>query len=374
MKQRYGVGRCCCVCDPIGTDDFDRADSGDLGSDWTEVSGGANVEIASNKLAFSDAALVRFDTSHPDSSAKCYVSAKVTMNDDLDKMRVIVAYTDSNNYLAVEVENDSNTVDRGDMRVIERNAGVETTLNEHLRVLDFHENETEIFACYDGQILSGGIVGSGTLLSGVPSVAYSGTHVGLEGKVVSTDCTFDDFKYLKHADDEAGCPSCEVRDCDACDSGLAPTAIEVNLGSIADDACTSCANLSGFFVCDFAGKLSDLSGQRCIYQYEFSPSECFGVIGAIIVEIVHDSGLNTSELRVSLAKNLWEPNGLAPEAVQNLCVTFKDDGVSGTYDCDGFSSESLSNITDHGNCTEASPPFDDLCDYSSATCTITAIV
>lgn len=80
---------CCCVtgCD-IASDNFNRADSSSLGSDWVEISG--DWEIASNKLVVPTAGIIRNVAVNPYGSNSMVISAKIDNLADDTKYRILL--------------------------------------------------------------------------------------------------------------------------------------------------------------------------------------------------------------------------------------------------------------------------------------------
>lgn len=81
--------KCCCNvgCD-IASDDFNRADSTSVGSDWDEESG--DWAIASNKLTVPTAGVIRNVAVNPYGSNSMYISAKIENLADDTKYRILL--------------------------------------------------------------------------------------------------------------------------------------------------------------------------------------------------------------------------------------------------------------------------------------------
>ena len=229
----------CCEQDCIDfTDDFDRADDTDLGSDWDERAG--NWEISSEQLTVSTAdALVICDT--------CTVSGDQTlwsyyeMDTTGDKIRFILSYVDDDNYVAVEIES-------GDpcdtVRCIVRDTAVETQYGDDQFTYGSNNPQSGVtrqaFAiCLDkttrvlkwqhdttlGTLVARDRNGSGqfTLPSGFPDGSKSGLGTGdtLTGTISFTDASSDSGNSLgdstsfncgslrDHPHLEEGCIVCE---------------------------------------------------------------------------------------------------------------------------------------------------------------------
>ena len=114
---KWSPGCQCCAC-TIAEDTFDRADSTNLGSDWTEQTG--DSEIESNRLVLPADAIATFTP-----SGGYYAMEVVAQGDSGDKPRLIY-YRNSSNWLAAELEIGTS----GKARIIQRISGTTTTTAE----------------------------------------------------------------------------------------------------------------------------------------------------------------------------------------------------------------------------------------------------
>lgn len=218
---------CCDELTPecvIDSDDFDRANSTNLGADWSERAG--DWSISSNELAISSAnALLRNENAHPDGTANHVVNVKVKFDTLGDKAQLVLAYTDDNNYLAVEIEA-GNTSNCGALRFFEVSGGTASQLGDdrQLPLIDLN-TLYEVQACYkEGASPSGGqsgqlgarVFGSGGVARYFREVDVSaGTQAGLAtGDTVSGTINFDDFTFYKHfTATDTTCARCDVVTC-----------------------------------------------------------------------------------------------------------------------------------------------------------------
>ena len=204
------VNLCCCVetgC-LIGQDNFNRADE-DPPSGWTEVVG-TEWKIVSNELQVdSDNAALRFNTAHPDGIASCVVNASVFGPNEGDELRVIVNYTDSNNYDFAQLK----VGDTACLSLWSRVAGVNTMLSA--KVVDALHNEWHFLTVYFGPTAadSGLLDPEGASNEDVFAVTMldpffkkvtyvktgTGQYTGLgTGAIGASPVKFDDFMMSKH--------------------------------------------------------------------------------------------------------------------------------------------------------------------------------
>lgn len=188
-------GRCkkkCCTPSCVDfADNFDRADSTSIGANWTEQAGDA--EISGNRLVLPTDAIATY--AHTTANQIGYVECKVE-GDDGDKPRVIL-YTDSNNWIAVELEIGSS----GKIRVIERASGSTNVTGE----ADFSssaDTQYTLKMCVHpttGSNIAKGYVNGTRAVVGWSATARANTGWGVATGDTAADVTFDDFKLLKYS-------------------------------------------------------------------------------------------------------------------------------------------------------------------------------
>jgi len=193
-----GRERCCCGVPGcvIFQDNFDRANSTNLGSDWTEVVG--DSEIAGNTVQIPDLGLIKCNTPHPIDTPTCVVFADIANDPPSGKYRVLVNYVDEDNYLFGQYDS------AGTLSVGEVAAGVETILDS--------------VAC--GGIVFGDVLtvcrNKGGLYAGVGIASVwawhcvadnGGRYTGLASG--SGQIKFDDFYFEEHYVTDPDCKQCE---------------------------------------------------------------------------------------------------------------------------------------------------------------------
>jgi hypothetical protein len=197
----------CTPCCDIGEDSFDRADSDSLGVDWSERSGDA--DIASNKLLFASAGLVRYETAHPDgNSGNQHVYVQFILDSYTSGYaRVIVNYTDDSNYLYAALEYVSSC---WVLRLRQVSGGSDTSLQDDLPIGEISITTMNFRVCWhatDGHLsarLETPAVFYTIATSGV--TIADGDQVGLAG---STNVQFDNFEFKKlQTESLPTCPEC----------------------------------------------------------------------------------------------------------------------------------------------------------------------
>jgi hypothetical protein len=184
---------------------------------WNQVAGtwtidGDNLETASSN------ALAVTTNEHPEGKSTHVLIARIRGEDDGDKLRLLVAYEDSDNYLVGEIEVGD---DCGYLRLFQREDGTETQLGEDVPVLDLAPGEAHLVRlCYDGaefHIRLPGKQDGATLY--VPhlfkrDVTASGLRVGMATGTIATKAEFTDVQWFIHF--HAGGPYEEPNNCPEC--------------------------------------------------------------------------------------------------------------------------------------------------------------
>jgi hypothetical protein len=119
----FGPGNCCCGGCNLYVDDFQRADSADVGGTWTEVQG--DWEIDSNAVITAATAGLLISSRVPNRPA-FRIGVLVLITDSENKLRLVFNYVDEDNYLFVEIHWTDDT--QYFLSIAERVAGVETLL------------------------------------------------------------------------------------------------------------------------------------------------------------------------------------------------------------------------------------------------------
>lgn len=241
-------------------DDFDRADSTSLGSDWTETTG--DWSIASNALSIaSTGAVVTCNTTHPNSETFLVVSASFTLATN-SVARIIVNYVDSTHYHYAEF---TKTSTGGTVRLYYNNGGTHTALASA-------QTYTGTFSAASLCIDSAGQVSVviGTRLMTYATISPTTSVCGLgTGGTVGSGVTFDDFSISRHADTAATtsdtCEGCRYA-CITSDECIYDDFLQVGVtlpnNWVSSGACAGTPSLAG----DYA--LTRASATETVFEYD----------------------------------------------------------------------------------------------------------
>lgn len=201
---------CCGVGCVIFADNFNRADETPIdATNWDERVGSHSV--TSNEATTTSAnSLLICKTAHPDAIASHFVAAKIKIGVATNQARLVVAYTDDNNYLYAQFESASSGC--GKMSLWKNVGGVHTQLGVDVPISGIGAGVwTQAYACYD----SGGGAGEGWLRATSAGRRYgaqidvTGTKVGIGTGANGGTIYFDDFDYERHLRAPYNCPQCD---------------------------------------------------------------------------------------------------------------------------------------------------------------------
>lgn len=263
--NRHMPGCGCCGCE-VFTDDFNRADDTNIGSDWSEESGA--WAIASNKLAGSSNGIAVYNTTISQASYK--VESIVRTDTANDTVGVVAYYTDANNYYSAILSIGAGT---RTLKIFETVAGV-TTERASVNVTSAAVNvDHTVSLCvnHDGSSAHlAAMYGSTPLVAWSDATPLSGPgKAGVYRKSAAGATTWDEFSVsLTNTDD---CPGCV---CGLCTEGTSPNSIQVVIAG----ATGYCSDINGTYVLDkvvdcYAAtdcewQLTGLSkGQACNFQW-----------------------------------------------------------------------------------------------------------
>jgi len=320
----------CCGCLAFA-DDFSSGDAltvdytGDTGS-FTKSGGVVTTTSANVKLiAISTGVAVQ-------------ASFKSTAADD--KVRLIVAYKDTDNYVIIEWRI-KGTFPVGSLSLIERVAGIETTLLT--RSFSVGINVTRfIRACHDASLslVSAGITNTATNLAVTELVAQvtptSGIGAGFgTGGTVTGTVTIDDFRIYTPTDGDTECPIC--RTCSGCseDPLDQPDQLSVVIDGLTPaglDVCTqaNCDSMEGTYVVNRIRQ--DDQAQTCFWEATFTSGlpTCGSLVVTSVVVRVHMSSITSQAIIVWMTIT-------TDDAKQSRIVWVKSN-ANAPYDCDSLSS------------------------------------
>lgn len=194
--------RCCCSetaygCD-IAADDFNRADSTNIGSQWTEHAG--DWEIASNNLNVDEVGLVRNHAVSPYGTENQVVRAKIVDYAAGKKYRLVVQLNSAGTdyyYGEWHYVDASNMYFRlGSSSGVIAELGPETPIPE--------ETECAVWVTEGGQLCMADTSSRMTECVTSKTGEYTGLAAGS-----SDGATFDDFAFEAHKTDNPTCTACD---------------------------------------------------------------------------------------------------------------------------------------------------------------------
>jgi hypothetical protein len=236
----------CCGTPPpdctVFEDNFDRSDSTNLGSDWTETTG--NSTITSNALRFTTTnAVATCNTNSPNASRSIKADFSGSATNNIGR---IVIGTHK-----IEVKCSATT---GFIRLINPVGSVSESSATNLNFPV--ATSTPVVVCYDAAL--GIISASVPSVAGCSFTATGETVVGLTnglgtGGTVSGSVSWDNFELLDINDD---C-SCELGDrtfgCPDCIDKISPLYMQVDVSGVTNDGCTNCSSLNGTYILPYDG-------------------------------------------------------------------------------------------------------------------------
>jgi len=195
---------CCCMGCVYFRDYFDRADSTDLGSDWSEDAG--SWSISSQELLGSSAnGVCACQESHPDGDDEFVVSAKVTLQASSSVARIIVDYTDTSNYTFAEYSVSGGTAT---LALYVRSGG-SNSLQDSTTFTWAWSTSIWLMLCVRGDVVKVSTSATGSSWAGriAEFITTTGSSAGC-GTGSTGNVKFDSFQLSQHGD--------VVEDCEAC--------------------------------------------------------------------------------------------------------------------------------------------------------------
>ncbi len=348
-----GDGECpeCCEEEPPPCtqfeDNFDRSNSSDIGSDWSEESG--DWSIASNKLSISSAnALCLCDVSLDHPYALEVIVEGSTADDDI---HIIFNYVDSDNYTFIRITVNDGSGNR--LEIVDRVGGVETMLSDTAHALSTGSPQGVMLCVYDTYVW---LETPGENISAHVTVGSSVCGLGT-GDTVTGTITFDDFSITTPRSVN---PLCDLTPCDevcSCSDDfdtLPTTHLEVVISGTVNRSptvCTDCEDFDGTYLL-YIERCADPGGAtNWLYTFPEDGQPC-----------------EATELRVVIVlHNLFvEFFGIDSGTTLAFRIPLGEELPSDT-NCNEFDEFDVPPVTGF-----AEQFFG--CDTSGATCTITSIV
>ena len=236
------LGYCCAPvasCN-IFDDDFNRSDSGNLGSDWSEVSGGWNIDTC--RLECDSDGICICQTAHPDSEARQIVEVDIYGDTEADSFQIILDYVDSDNYHYAQWEIVTN-----ELKFYKRTGGVSSQLGATETVALAESTWHSLKACFSGTTISAS-ANDGTVY-GRSTTEHGGYKAGVGGVMGDVDPVyFDDFDYDKYwSATNTKCATCSGS-LSCCTDGIAPELVKIVIAGMANNNCTNCSSMNGTYI------------------------------------------------------------------------------------------------------------------------------
>ena len=277
---------CCPGGCPIFSDSFTRADSTNVGSDWSELLG--DWSIASNKLSVATTgAIIKCNTAA--GSLNNY-QVRANWTTGTGKARVFVNLTDDSNWHCAEF-------DGSYVRIFECVGGVETMLTEVPNASGMPQ------VCVDSNNFLIADIGVATAIW---QITPTSPYVGLgTGDTVPAAITFDDFSL--ETPGVGICPNCP-----GCGGCTLHQEMQVDLASTSS-ACASPCDIDGTYILPIYGMTSPVAvahGGVGSCHWLLPVSDCSGGVTGILVssrvttslawrvEILEDNDLNVNPYSV----------------------------------------------------------------------------
>lgn len=250
LMNKYSPGAGCVCCGPgdsctLLNDTFDRANSTNLGSDWTEGGGSIDLEISSNSVIRVSGNPTYAISTVTHSSGDIRVTMAVTAPTSGSKFRIIFDFVDASNYVFAEFTTGGGA--GGGVRLWKRVGGTETALTSTAAITASGSFTWD--ACMRGPYFS---AGSSTTRANAFWSSANGTF-GLGFGSTTANMKIDSFLAQKV---EEGCDVCMGSTCNGvCDAAYPlPFQIQAVLSGMHNNAfgvvCPDCADLDGTYVLD----------------------------------------------------------------------------------------------------------------------------
>lgn len=331
-----------CCCDNVGTpctfvsDDFNRANNTDVGANWTETAGDWEIDSNEAEISSANALLVSTGTNADGGTSKIQVLVKASSITTL--ARVIVAYTDTNNYLFAELLflGSSST-----LRLLQRSGGTNTELARFGGTLGTISLSTAtqylVTVCYNGSTLSA-VIGAATYCLSASVTGFTGDKVALgTGGTVVGDVNFDSVTATRVA---AGCTTCTTcGNCTSCCSGGGAYEYVIDMAGMTatDVECSDCEALPTEYTVTSYGPAG-----LCVWRYtedyctwpcgSADPSNC-GSMYRLTVQLEVDGDCKPT-VRFTIAGPRPTDACLCPDTDDNAATYEGSDGdMAG--DCSG---------------------------------------
>jgi hypothetical protein len=323
---------CCCgevVPCEFFADDFNRSNSTDMGSDWTETAGDWSIDSNEAEITTTGALLLS-TTVNPDGPTS-HVAANVKFAASNSRARLIVAATDANNYLFADLhQNGASSV----LRLYEKSGGTETLLATYGPFLSLTTGVNySWYLCYNGSQLT---TGRGTAVVSAAVTGFTGDLVGVgTGATVSGAINFDDF--VANRVSESCEPCVPVGGCSVCCDDGGPFEVLLDISGISgtDEDCDNCSEIPEEYTLEWSSET--LEG--CFWRFTeyFCNSPCAEIDTGCAHHFIRVVLLVNSDCKPTLNWSLSSVGG-SEDCTCDQCTAEADyEGSNGDWDgsCDG---------------------------------------
>lgn len=278
---------CCCGDDcTFFTDDFNRADSSDLGSDWTEAAG--NWEVASNILVpdGGSSLAVCTNTDVYDITPNNYRVLVEGFGDEGDKVRIVIDYVDDDNYHFAEVTVASTSGSgklNGTISLYKRSGGSDALLvgpNDQDTAFEGAKFGVQVCVidgrfsalCYSPSMSQ---ASSGSTI--INTTYHGGDQQGIATGGTAVDVSFSLYNISETHANNPQCTRCSIAECVYCDDGDVPAYYKVTLSGFASGDC-DCDPLNATFIMAM-GPDGNFCGTEDLVIYNDPPCSATLVLG-----------------------------------------------------------------------------------------------
>lgn len=288
-RPAFFWANCPCCGAPSCTilaDDFTRADSTNLGSNWTEDAGDWYIDTNTLYTATDNAIALAVPTA-PDCNLRVQATIKGSTNGS--QARIILNYTDDANYDFVQVQFGTGAT----LKIYSRRSS-SNTLQASVSITAATATSYNLSACEQSNGVICALFNGVTQIFGDVPDATSGTFGFASGSVASGNVRFDDLNSLVVSSDcyECGCLACGVCAHDP------PAEYAITIAGLTNASCANCTDANGTF---YLRRCQPL-GTLCEWYATFYPVCTVPFIGDINTYLMHfiDTGGGNTALIVQL--------------------------------------------------------------------------
>lgn len=292
---------CCCVPTCVDSGSEVLADFTQVSGSWATV--GSTIETTSSN------ALLVHNTAHPDGVSTGTVGIYLSTIPTGGKVRIILAYTDANNYLFIELDIVGTAFGyaKFDCYIGHRTGGADTILGGSGQ---FNYPNQRFDICYNGAKLGGTAIASGGSGFGIEAFLTGtwGTKAAIQAIGITGTLAFNVFEF--HNYNGTGCsgcrPACAV--CSVTDETnipFTPHEATVHFSGVANDNCSSCVTLfdNATFLVENSldetspgdpGTTPNWATRSCQFKLFDTTGGCFSIPGYDSLTLKYGIGVSSS--------------------------------------------------------------------------------